>query len=268
MQIRSWSKFDRVLYQAAQTLALPEGCRVTLYSPTVVGGDLNHHNEELIHDVEVDALAGLIFITAPFPYQRTPILDHPGIPRVAISEKADYISIPRVYPDFQKWYEQAVAAVMATGRRRVAAVLPTISARWGEKLLIQELQRHGLKVPMHWIQHTDVQLREKTMAIERTMILLLAGAPDQRPDVLVVADDNLLDPVLDGVTAAGLRIGHDVMIVTHCNFPWPKPAGMPVIRVGFNAPTILECCFDSLAKQRRGEALPEVTLVPPIADSD
>jgi hypothetical protein len=40
-----------------------------------------------------------------------------------------------------------------------------------------------------------------------------------RPDGLIILDDNLAGPALQGLAQAGVRLGQDLDVVTHCNFP-------------------------------------------------
>ena len=40
-----------------------------------------------------------------------------------------------------------------------------------------------------------------------------------RPDCMLVSDDIVVDSVVAGILDAGLRVGEDIDVVAHCNYP-------------------------------------------------
>lgn len=256
------SKFIRAIQEAATALPVPPDCDVTEYWGASPQNSPSEYRK-LLYDVTHDRVAGLIFVSTPFPWQGTAVLDQPGIPRVAISDASEFVKFPRVYPDFEQWYARAFARIAATGRRRVAALLPLTSAWRGDTDVQAAAAACGLTVPPLWIQYAPVDEYAPYGLAKRMVQLLCSGRAAERPDVLLVTDDNLLEPALAGIAAAGLRVGEDVVVVTHCNFPCPPPADGPVIQIGFDVPAIMRHCVDLITKQRQGEAAAAVTLVPP-----
>jgi DNA-binding LacI/PurR family transcriptional regulator len=85
--------------------------------------------------------------------------------------------------------------------------------------------------------------------------LLLHDGQTERPDTLIIDNDNLLEPAVRGLTAAGARVPEDVEIVSHANYPLlhQEPLPVPVTRLGFDMRRILDACFNSLRAQRSGE---------------
>ena len=137
------SLFYDAIWQAARALPLPEGCDAAMYEASVERGwDAGYR--KLVHDVRHDGVAGLIFATTPFELQGTPLLNQPGIPRVAIMEPLEGINLPRVYPDFSKWYPLAFDAVQQTGRRRLGVITPTAFAETADDLVAKEAGPRGL----------------------------------------------------------------------------------------------------------------------------
>ena len=122
-----WSKFHTAIRRAAEGIGLPPNCDSTIY----VGAqeeDSQQNFQRLRRDVETDRVAGLIFATAPYSYQNTPVLDRPGIPRVAIMDEAEYTTMPRVYPDFAQWYRQAFDRMHAFYEKYGGATLVLFAA--------------------------------------------------------------------------------------------------------------------------------------------
>ena len=81
---------------------------------------------------------------------------------------------------------------------------------------------------------------------------------NERPDGLILADDNIVENSLAGVIEAGVRVPHDVEVVAYCNFPWAPSAVLPVKRMGYHARQIIEACLDVIDRRRRGESTPRV----------
>jgi DNA-binding LacI/PurR family transcriptional regulator len=120
--------------------------------------------------------------------------------------------------------------------------------------------RIGLEHRACWLQ---VVAQTAAEWARNTVQLLLAGPPRERPDALLIADDNLVEHATAGVIAAGLRAPEDVEIVAHCNFPWPAPSVLPARRLGYDTGELLFVCLGLLERQRRGEAVPDCTRLAP-----
>ncbi len=127
-----------------------------------------------------------------------------------------------------------------------------------EKLRAAALAR-GLRIEPHWVQ--AVGIVDVRWACN-TAHLLMHPNQRERPDGLIIADDNLVEPAVAGVVAAGVRVGEEADIVAHCNFPLTFNTVAPVTRLGFDARRILNLCIENIERQRRGEAVPREALLP------
>ena len=87
-----------------------------------------------------------------------------------------------------------------------------------------------------------------------------------RPDALIISDDNLVEHATAGIVAAGIGVPGDCAIVAHCNFPWPTPSALPMRRLGYDAREVIRVALESIDRQRRGE--PAGTLVVPARFED
>jgi DNA-binding LacI/PurR family transcriptional regulator len=129
-----------------------------------------------------------------------------------------------------------------------------------EEFCQEQAARRNMLMPPPWLI-PDLPSDPARMSLLRHYVYLLLRDATYRPDSLVVADDSVLDSVVAGIFDAGLRIGEDLQVVAHCNYPLPKPDQWPVTRVGWPVPTVLDTAFNLLDRQRRGLAVPsEVTL--------
>jgi DNA-binding LacI/PurR family transcriptional regulator len=89
----------------------------------------------------------------------------------------------------------------------------------------------------------------------------MQARPQDRPDGLIVADDNMVEHATAGLVAAGAKVGEELDVVAHCNFPWAGPTVLPLKRLGYDARTVLQTCIELIDRQRRGESVPAVTRI-------
>lgn len=208
-------------------------------------------------------VAGIVFGSDPWTVIGTPLLDTPGIPRVAFSGITGNTSVPGISlgGDGTLLYARALERLVARGRRRIALItvpglaLPEQLATWRELLAVRGLAYdQGL-----------VQVMEQKHAPWAThlALALFRGPAEQRPDALIIADDNLVDHACAGLIQLGLRVPDDLDVIAHANFPLAAPAILPVTRLGFDVPQAFALAMDLLARQQRGEAVPSVTVVHP-----
>jgi DNA-binding LacI/PurR family transcriptional regulator len=117
----------------------------------------------------------------------------------------------------------------------------------------------------HWVQ--GVHLAAPQLARNCAQLLMHAGQ-DERPDALIISDDNLVEFATAGLIAAGVRVPDDLEVVAHCNFPWPTPSVVPVKRLGYEVSRVLKACLESIDLQRGGEAAPAATVIPAVFEDD
>lgn len=206
--------------------------------------------EQLVRHIRGHRLAGLIFLLPVEQYRGTPLLDTPGLPRVAIS-KTPIEGIP-VQIELEELFEEALRYLSQHGRRRVALVsinnmiasAPTMQ-RWNELVV-----RHGMRTDPRWIQGLDNRCPQSARNLVH---LLMHPGQQERPDSLLIADDNLVEFATTGLIDAGVRVPDDVEVVAHCNFPWPTPSVLPVKRLGYDVRECLRAAIAAIDAQRAGE---------------
>lgn len=209
----------------------------------------------LLHDVEAHRLAGLIFSTNPYHLRHSPVLQEPGIARVAIMTPSPEVDFPVVYPDGGSFFKRAFTYLQERGCRTVAFIHPPgITALHRNRL--PELEQFGLETRPYW-QHT-VHLSTPDSARDLAHLLMRA-TPEDRPQALIISDDNLAEYALAGLLAAGVSIPDDLEVVTHCNFPWPAPSTARVQRLGFSARQVLVTALSHIDALKKGLSVPEVT---------
>lgn len=231
--------------------------------------EVNHHLDgqdyhRLLQDVRTHRVAGLIFASPPQGLTETPLLREATVPRVAIAG-ASFPQVPTVRLDQEAFCDKAVDSLASQGCRRIALVLPSSLLQCDLELWLEKIGAHGLKTKPHWLQTVHLAAPESA----RNIVHLLMN-PDQRerPDGLIVSDDNLIEHCMAGLIAARVRVPSEVRIVAHCNFPNPISSILPSQRLGFDARSVLRVCLESIDLQRRGEAVAPQVLVEPVFEEE
>lgn len=259
----SWNNFFAAMNNEAMAIQRAKPERLSIYF------GLEHparheRRDKLIADVQAHRLAGLIFASPPFNFTGTPLLDEPGMARVAT---APYADVPAVVLDTGSLLNKALAYLASRGRRRIAVVSAQV-ARPADaffeafRMLLPQRQ---METRTYWEQavHPSCPRWAKNV-----VELLFQGGPATRPDGLIIADDNLVPHATAGLLAAGIRVPDEVDVVGHCNFPWPTPSVVPAKRIGYDARQVLAAFIASIDMQRRGETPPPVTEIAAVTDDE
>jgi DNA-binding LacI/PurR family transcriptional regulator len=225
--------------------------------------DYRHLEEK----VRAHAVAGIIFGAFPRSLGNSPIVREPSVPRVLIQGGRASQSVPSVYPDTDSFLPRAFNYLAGCGRKRVAVV--SLVGTWGGPPGVVELQvlaeQAGLEMRPEWLQGVS------TFALpwgEQVGRLLFSLNRAQRPDALVIADDNLVPAVTTGVQATGIKVPRDLVVVAQANFPSPTPSAVPAIRLGYDVGRLLDLCLERLEQQRRGEVPEMHTVLPPVFEDE
>jgi DNA-binding LacI/PurR family transcriptional regulator len=213
----------------------------------VDGRENNPAYQKLCEAVEHGSAAGLFLMNSATVYL-LPILQAPGIPRVAIWAPLPHAGLVRL--DVEALLERAATRLRKKGKR-VAVISPhaPMLDRAQRCLLKQGLPKERL-----WA------LQVTPVGCER-MTELLFERPD-RPDAVFLTDDNLVEPFLAGLKRAKRKPGRDVYVLSHCNWPHPIGLGDGVEHLGFDVREILAMGKQCVDEQRDGSASPSRVVTP------
>ncbi len=229
-------------------------------------GVSDHADSEGRHQLEGDLanrrLAGLIF-TSDLPELNIDLSNHPEIPIVQLGDNPSGTAIPCIGHDWTAFFDRAFAYFANSGRRRVAVFHP--SSQRQKRCPQSILQRHGLVSHPHWQPSIHIHNRECAWHFSR---LLLDRPASDRPDALLIADDNLAASALQGVVAGGHVIGQDLDVVVHCNWPTEDEPVLPIRRLGFDNVRLLKTAVDRLRQMRLGQSQPDHQCIQPLFDDE
>jgi len=214
---------------------------------------------ELEAEIRAHRIAGVIFVPRTFELNSRPVFADPELPKVFLcaTETAGFPPIVGVQSELL--YRRALERLAAKGRRRIAILhmADTTKEIHHETLY----SAFGLTLHRPWIQWVG---RSHPQYAESIVSLLLDYPDGQRPDGLIIADDNLIEHAAAGIAGSGLRVGIDLDVIAHCNWPWPLPSVLPMERIGFDATDLLRRAIECIVAERHGESPPPIQKVPPL----
>jgi DNA-binding LacI/PurR family transcriptional regulator len=85
---------------------------------------------------------------------------------------------------------------------------------------------------------------------------------DERPDSLVIMDDNLVEPVTAGIAAAGIKTPEDLDIIAHCKYPHLPASAVNVTWAGYNIRAVINDCANLISNYKPGQTLPDHVDIP------
>jgi DNA-binding LacI/PurR family transcriptional regulator len=74
----------------------------------------------------------------------------------------------------------------------------------------------------------------------------------ERPDGLIIADDNLTHFAMQGLKEAGISVPQEIEVVSHCNYPCLPQTSLPVHWIGMDTRELLSQCARMIIEQRAG----------------
>jgi hypothetical protein len=206
----------------------------------LVGVDGRANNPEYRQLCEIEArksATGLLLVNSAMTYL-LPVLQTSGLPRVAIGAWLPHASLVEL--DFAELIERASARLLERGDR-VAVMSPHLPKLAAARECLEKLGLSGDRV---------LTMHAAPIGCERLTELLFDRK--DHPDAIFVVDDNLIPPLLAGLTRAKVQAGKDVYVLAHCN--WPRPLGMGegVEHLGFDVREVLSAGKDLIDAQREG----------------
>ncbi|MEM6392348.1 MAG: GntR family transcriptional regulator [Planctomycetota bacterium] len=223
----------------------------------VSGPEDSENHRKLLKEVEADRLAGIIFVGHP-PEISPRLLEHPWLAKVAITTSPAAHHLPRVFPDRQSFVDRSLQHLAEQHAQRVAVLT---NGHPGFDAYDQAITKAGLQSRPHF--RVAASLSDPNSA-KHIVQLLLDRPADQRPDALIITDDNLVESALAGVLASGCSMPDDLQVVAHCNWPIDTRTRLPITRLGFDAAAVLRAAMQRVEALRHEQAVPDATPVPAV----
>ncbi len=262
--VNVWSRFYTALAGEARKIETERNLKLPFFYDTMSHVDEHGDYARLIQSVQSHCLAGLIFGAQPGQLQGTPVMQEAGLPRVAVMHPSTVLSgVSSVYPDLRGFYARALEWLASRGRQRVAVI--SVGYYYNDRQFITEqATKFGMMTGPQWI-HKILTGDGEAGALAR---LLMHGRAEDRPDGLIIADDNLVEDTTAGIAAAGVRAPEELDIIAHTNFPNPPSSSLPLKRLGFDARQVLEACIERIGQQRQTKKELKPVLLPALFEEE
>jgi hypothetical protein len=214
---------------------------------------------QLCSDLADGALAGVLFTGPPLFADPSPLFTAP-VPRVCISA-APLATRPfaasHLKTTDQPVIDRLVRRFRTNGRKRIAGLASNPDELERVRAMAEAGGLEARREWWHWLP-TDAF----GAATSRRILHLLGTLPErQRPDCLLITDDNLVLPATTGILDASWRAPHDLEVAAHANFPLTTHAAVPCLRYGMDVPELLRVAAEEIGKLAAG-ASPRIVQLP------
>jgi DNA-binding LacI/PurR family transcriptional regulator len=252
-----WTRYQQALAEQA-AIASTDGTRTIEVFYGI--SDEQHKTpaaDELRNAIAGQRLAGVVFVGDAGTELHPSVAREAGVPCVVLASTPPLADMDAVAVNGAGFVRRAVEAIAERSCRGVAVLTHAMQEDVSRRIT-HDLDQRGIVTHRRWNHQVDL-LHPATAA--NLMELMLYSGQDERPDGLIITDDNLVEPALAGMRAAGVQPGTDIEIVAHCNFP-RRPGGAVGVRwLGYDTRRLLRAALDDIDARRRGET-PTPTLIP------
>ena len=215
---------------------------------------------QLQRELRAGRFAGLVIVGSE-ELKGLPFWAESAVPKVVIwPDNGIHREIPHIHIDRDSFVAKSLDYLGARGCRRVA-VLTNDTDRFPE--YPQAMAARGIAAEPYWFLTAGIKFPEAAHNIIR---LLMHSA--NRPEGLVVADDNLVEHAMAGLIAAGVRVPEELEVVAHCNWSFPVGAVLPAKRLGYDVHQLMETCLVTLETLKHGQSVPPLQLVPAVFEDE
>lgn len=169
---------------------------------------------------------------------------------------------PRIELKKQDYYQMGISKFKELGRKRIAIITVDLFISEREQLVKDIFIQNSLDYYEEYVQSFSVNKAvsaEKTFWIDRFLRLLFALPAGKKPDGIFVTDDNFLDIVCKSLLDLGLKIGDDIDVVGHANFPVDQEKFPNVYQLGYCVPSMITSACELLLS---GKSLENLTIIP------
>lgn len=261
---QTWVRYWTVLMEVAQQLEGTSGLAIPAYRG-VDKHEADGDYPRLLEDVKEKRLAGIIFPTNPFLVAGTPVMDDPTLPRVAVMEAPAPKGVAAVDLDRMSFFEKALDYLAERNRRRVAILTIPHTETEFLKTFTTGLVKRGMTTEQYWAQAVSLEHPSCAAAVAH---LMFHGPRNDRPDALVITDDDLVEHACAGLVAARCSVPADLDVVAYCNFPAPDQGALPVKRLGYDIAYLLKKSIELIDRRRASKKVPTVTMIPAVFESE
>ncbi|MDA3800462.1 MAG: substrate-binding domain-containing protein [Kiritimatiellae bacterium] len=135
------------------------------------------------------------------------------------------------------------------GRKRIAIVTVDLFISEREQLVKDIFVQNGLEYYEEYVQSFSINKTfsaDKSLWIDRFLRLIFLLPDNKKPDGIFVTDDNFLDAAYRTLQELGLKIGYDIDVIGHANFPVVRKTFPNVYQLGYHVPEMVKSACELL----------------------
>jgi len=262
--ICGWNMFFAAQLEVSKAVQKELGIKITPYF-VIDGNPTRPDYIRLVNDIRKERLAGIIFTSRIFLIEKTPVVQEGNIPRVIIGNEKGREDIPWITFRNHAFIEKSLDYLESRNCRRIAFILaPGLQGDFTEQLKKSFARRKLVFVPQ-WHQVCNLEYAEAAANVVR---LLMSLPKSERPNAILVGDDNFIEPVCEGLKLAGIKVPEELEIVSHCNFPRTSLPTLPVKLIGYDIHGLLLRCLEILRLQKSSGNIMKANFIDACADEE
>jgi len=215
-------------------------------------------SRSLTRNVSRRSVAGLVFITPPLSYEteKLKLINSGSVPCSVIlpMEAVGKFNAATVMLDGLSFIHKAMEYFVGNGKRKIAVIANFRREDWWKNFdcIVKEKK---METRPYW----NISVSDMDRNSARNLSNLLMQLPKEKlPDALLIADDNLAMPVLEGLEDSGATAVKNLKIISHSNFPFRVHTQLPVKFLGYDSAQVVKAFMRTLERQRNGEKAVDV----------
>jgi len=199
--------------------------------------DIRRHHRELFDAIVEHSVGGLILFGPSDALTRVIAKEYPDMPCVGFHS----IHVPGTTALQSATISEPALDLLATqGRRRPAFITVAPNREPYTSQFIAAANARGMVSHPHWV----ISFYPGRVDWAQNFTMLLLKDAHDRPDAIIIDDDNLVPAVTAGIASTGVRVPEELTVVAHTNFPWPTQAEVPVIRMGTDTRELMQTAVE------------------------
>ncbi len=231
------NRFWRILIDEAVRYTEKIGYELEVFHDIKKPGERSRLRKEISHR----RLAGLILVCDPKDFDIDDIMDDATIPKACfhISPHESTISFSFDSPELIR---KSLDYFSASNRKRIAYITCYGFSDSYESFL-QGIKERGMESCEAWqfpLENPDVA--------DNVVQLLMSLPEDQRPDALLLADDNVEEAAHRGLIKSGIKIPEELEVICYCNWNCNHKKLFPLHYVGFDIEAAIAKSIDFFTK--------------------
>ncbi len=245
------SLYRRNIDHVAKKITRGGDFELSIYEPLMPQSSSNDY-VELLKDISSHCIAGIIFAGEPLPAWKDSIMAG-ALPKAVIgSQPHFYKDLPCVKVETSSFFDLALRDLAEHSRRRPALIMvdDDIARHAGRFRRLAE--EAGLQTRPYWEQGVSWTSRINVVGLVR---LMFNPGQKQRPDSIIVADDNLLEGVVQGLVESGVSVPDEVRLVCLVNRPILPDVAVEYTALGVSMEDVIGKALDMLVAIRQGRKI-------------